>query len=200
MSLRIVSGQFKGRILQAPKGSTTRPTQEMLRGAVFNICQHEIQGSQFLDLFAGSGAMGLEALSRGAEHATFIEKNRNALAAIRENILSLQVALQSTVIGTDVETALKRIESSFDIIYVDPPYHISADSFVTTLLNKNLLRENGLLFLEASSRHHQDPPIFSSLREEEIRSETLKPGASRCKWIGSRRFGDATLHQYRNCL
>ena len=179
MSLRIIAGQFKGRLLKAPKGPSTRPTQSMLRESVFNICQQEIQGACFLDLFAGSGAMGLEALSRGALHATLVESDRRAIAAIRENIALLQVASETTLITTNAKQALKRLSSPFNIIYVDPPYDMPIEPFVKELLDRNLIASAGTLFIEERSGPHPTSLHFPQL-----------------SLIGSRRFGEALLHQY----
>jgi len=180
MSLRIIGGQFKGRILKAPKGLSTRPTQGMLRESVFNICQNEIQGAHFLDLFAGTGAMGLEALSRGARHATLVESDRKALSSIRENIAILQVASQTTLIACDAKHAVKRLSGSFDIIYIDPPYHTPAAPFVEELIARGHVAEAGILFMEERNHPNPSPPHFSLLY-----------------LAGSRRFGEALLHQYR---
>jgi len=181
MSLRIIAGQFKGRILKAPKGPVTRPTQGMLREAVFNICQQVIEGASFLDLFAGSGAMGLEALSRGAAHATFVEGNRFAAQAIRDNIALLDLGRQSSLIVADAKAALRRLKGSFNLIYVDPPYDLKAAPFVEELLSSGLLADDGILFLEERSLGRVSPPTFASLI-----------------LVGSRKFGEATLHQYRS--
>ena len=180
MSLRIIAGQFKWRILKSPKGSGTRPTQGMLRGAVFNICQQSVEGAAFLDLFAGSGAMGLEALSRGARHATLVEMSREAISAIRENIGALDVASQATLLPLDAKAALKQLTTPFDLIYVDPPYAKDAGGLIKTLLERKLLVPGGTLFLEVRSSPNPTTPQFSPLI-----------------YIDSRRFGDALLHQYR---
>ncbi len=125
MTLRIIAGTFKGRLLKTPKGPSTRPTQGMLREAVFNICQNEIAGAHFLDLYAGSGAMALEALSRGASHATLVESNRQAVTCIKENIAALHAASQTTLIPADATRALAILSKQapqFNIVYLDPPY------------------------------------------------------------------------------
>jgi 16S rRNA (guanine(966)-N(2))-methyltransferase RsmD len=125
MTLRIIAGVFKGRLLKSPKGPATRPTQNMLREAVFNICQNEIADARFLDLFAGSGAMAFEALSRGASHAVLVEQNRHAIAAIRENIAILHLTTQITLLPHNATRALAQLHKQhalFDIIYIDPPY------------------------------------------------------------------------------
>ena len=116
MSLRIVSGKFKGRVLQSPKGLKTRPTQESLREAIFNICQGSIVGAAVLDLFAGSGAIGFEALSRGASHVTFVEKDHAAIASIRKNIELLEVVHQASLFPQDALHVMKRL-APFDFIF-----------------------------------------------------------------------------------
>ncbi len=155
MTLRIIGGVFKGRPLKAPKTNSTRPTQGMLREAIFNICQNEIGNAHFLDLFAGSGAMGLEAISRGASHAVFVEQNRQAITCIKENISLLQVEKQTQIIPTDAARALTILAkqySQFDIIYIDPPYDTPFDP--TPLVP--LLKPEGILFLE--ERHQPKKP------------------------------------------
>jgi 16S rRNA (guanine966-N2)-methyltransferase len=179
MSLRIIAGQFKGRILKSPKGTSTRPTQSMVRESIFNICQNRTEGASFLDLFAGSGAMGLEALSRGAKQATFVEKNRMAAAVIRENIAALQVGSQTMVMQCDAKTAIERLSTPFDILYIDPPYDIAAAPFVEMLLRRSLIAMNGYLFIEERSHPARAAASFDSLT-----------------WIDTRRFGEALLHQY----
>jgi len=152
----------------------------MLRESVFNICQNAIEGGRFLDLFAGSGAMGLEALSRGAAHATFVEQDRNAISAIRENIASLQVASKISLMTCSAKVAIQRLESPFDIVYVDPPYDLPAAQLIEELLSRKLLAPDAILFIEERNRAQASPPSFSGLA-----------------WIDSRRFGEALLHQYR---
>ncbi len=152
MTLRILGGKFKGRLLKSPNEKTTRPTQGVMRAAVFNICQHEIQGARFLDVFAGSGAMGLEALSRGASHATFIEKDRLAASCIEENIKLLQVTDQTDVFPTQATIALNKLKEPFDIIYIDPPYDTSIEEVVETILHQELL--SSLLFIEERQKTH----------------------------------------------
>lgn len=157
MTLRMIAGTFKGRLLKTPKSTSTRPTQGMLREAIFNICQNEISGARFLDLFAGSGAMGLEALSRGASHSTFVEQNRQAIACIKENISLLGVEPKTRLIPTDASRALTLLATQqFDLIYIDPPY----DTPFPLAPVAPLLAPNGILFLE--ERHNpkkQHAPI-----------------------------------------
>ncbi len=124
MSLRIFGGIFKSRILKSPPSSSTRPTQGILRQAVFNICQQDDENALFLDLFAGSGAIGLEALSRGAAFAVFVEQNPAAARCIRENIRIWGSKKIKTLCLQRVPALrhLSKLPFAFDLIYIDPPY------------------------------------------------------------------------------
>ena len=188
MSLRIIGGSFRNRPLQSPKGEKTRPTLAVMRKAVFDILQNQVEGALFLDLFAGSGAMGLEALSRGAEHATFVESDRSALHCIEENIQTLKVELKCSVLRYDCLLALKKLAKGkhrFDIVYTDPPYAAAANLLKEILLffdGNDLLNKGGVLFLEEAV-----PP-------------TLKPenfSLKQLHYINSRSFSRSTLHQFQ---
>ena len=123
--MQIISGIFRSRKILAPKGQETRPTSSRLRAALFNICQGQIEGVDFLDLFAGSGAMGFEALSRGARSALFVDVSRESIRCIQSNARMLDVEGQVRVVYSDVYDALKKLSKEgvkFDIIYADPPY------------------------------------------------------------------------------
>ena len=125
--MRIVSGTAGGRRLIVPDGTTTRPTTDRVREATFNVLfsMNAIEDATFVDLFAGSGALGLEALSRGAAHVTFVERDRAALAALRANIEALRFEDQSTVLATD---SLRWLPTAghFDVMLADPPYDFEA--------------------------------------------------------------------------
>ncbi len=172
--MRIIAGKFKGRMLKTPKGSSTRPTQGMLREALFNICQNEIKGARFLDLFAGSGAIGLEAISRGASHVSFIEQDRRAIQCIQENITALNIESATRIIPTNASRGLNLLAkegAKFDLIFIDPPYDMQVD------LNRvaQLLALNGTLFLEKRYKPIKSMPVPGLKMKEE------------------RRFGDTTL-------
>jgi 16S rRNA (guanine966-N2)-methyltransferase len=125
--MHIIAGNYKNRILSTPKGNQTRPTSSRLREALFNICQGSIVNTSFLDLFAGSGAIGLEALSRGASKAVLVDSSKECGRCISKNVDSLKVQSQATVLCNDVFAAIKKLSSSgnaFDIIYADPPYEM----------------------------------------------------------------------------
>ena len=126
--LRIVAGELRGRVIQAPEGEATRPTSDRARQAVFNILEHApwspgLDGLRVLDLFAGSGAMGLEALSRGAVHAAFVETAGPALAALRANIETFRLGPRTAVLRQDAtRLAARGAEPAFDLAVLDPPY------------------------------------------------------------------------------
>jgi 16S rRNA (guanine966-N2)-methyltransferase len=157
---RIIAGFFRGRVLKTPKGDITRPTSEKVRGALFNAIGPSIEGSRFLDLCAGSGAVGLEAMSRGALEVIFVEKHPIALKTLKENVQSLEAAA-SEIYGTDIFSAIKILEQKgkkFDFIFIDPPYEHSKKRgpigkalvvrLVETLDTSPLLNKGGRLIIE----------------------------------------------------
>lgn len=121
--MRVVAGEFGGRKLVAPEGNTTRPTTDKVREAVFNslVSMGLVEGAVVLDLYAGSGAMGIEALSRGAERCTFVERDRNALKALRTNIETLGLTERCTIVTSDV-LAWVPAARNVDLALIDPPY------------------------------------------------------------------------------
>lgn len=161
--MKIATGFLKGRTLESPKNVDMRPTTEMCRQALFNICQHVCEGAQFLDLFAGSGAIGIEALSRGASSATFVDSHSSCIKCIKNNLTKLDLTKNSHVIHGDVFDVIKRLGKqgrTFDIIYIDPPYHDKHDKSqplsvrvlqaleLAALAGHLLLKPQGLLFIE----------------------------------------------------
>jgi 16S rRNA (guanine966-N2)-methyltransferase len=128
--MRVIAGQFRSRPLTAPKGLDTRPTSDRLRETLFNVLAPRIEGAVFLDLYAGSGAVGIEALSRGASEAIFVETAEPALRAIRVNLASLGIRGSYTLEPHSVAAALKRLastERTADIVFLDPPYADTAE-------------------------------------------------------------------------
>lgn len=121
--MRVIAGEFGGRKLVAPEGNTTRPTTDKVRQAVFNslTSMGVLEGAVVADLYAGSGALGIEALSRGAERCIFVERDRNALHALRDNIATLQIDKRATVYASDVLAWVPAMRG-VDIVFVDPPY------------------------------------------------------------------------------
>ena len=117
--MRVVAGTFKGRRLVAPRGTRTRPTADRVREALFSMLG-DVGGARVLDLYAGSGALGIEALSRGADSAVFVESDARAIAAIERNLASIGV--EATVWRRDVLRFLARADGPFDLVFCDPPY------------------------------------------------------------------------------
>jgi 16S rRNA (guanine966-N2)-methyltransferase len=121
--IRIIAGEFKGRRLKTPAGDKTRPTADRVREAWLSILQPAIRGARVLDLYAGSGALGLEALSRGAVRADFVEVNRRALAALKANVTTLAVEDRTVIHRKDALTFAERLRpEQYDVAFADPPY------------------------------------------------------------------------------
>ena len=149
--MRIVSGKFKHRRLKVPKGDHIRPTSERLRESLFNICQMEVVDAKFLDLFSGTGAVGLEALSRGAAHVTFVEQHPESIKVLEANLQLLGVKNNSHLIQSDAFKVLSSLQGSFDLIYIDPPYHLDPTPLLSDLSKKmHLFHQNSRIFLESS--------------------------------------------------
>jgi 16S rRNA (guanine966-N2)-methyltransferase len=188
MSFRIIGGAFRNRPLKSPKGQQTRPTLAIMRKAVLDILQNQVEDAHLLDLYAGTGAMGLEALSRGAAHATFVENDRAALHCLQENIQTLKVDEKCTLVGYDCSSALKKFAKKklrFDIVYADPPYAVASKLLEEILLffdTHDLLNKGGVLFLEEAF-----PPT--------LKTENLS--LAHLRFVDTRSFSHSTLHQFR---
>ena len=133
--MRVIAGQYRSRALVAPKGRDTRPTSDRLRETLFNVLASRLEGAVFIDLYAGSGAVGIEALSRGAREAMFVEQAESGLKAIRANLSALGIHGGYALETRSVMSALKRLSSSghmADIVFLDPPYE-RADEYEAVL-------------------------------------------------------------------
>ena len=156
--MRVIAGTCKGRRLVAPKGTRTRPALDRIKESIFSIL-FDVSGQKVLDLFAGSGSVGIEALSRGAIHATFVENDSAALRALTSNIISCGFEKLSTIMKQDVSRALDKLakhNSSYDLIFVDPPYS-------KNLVNKTLAKLGASNLTHKGTRivveHHPKEPI-----------------------------------------
>ena len=150
---RVVTGRFRGAILQAPEGDKTRPTTDKVKEALFSIIQSDVPGSEFLDLFAGSGAIGIEAVSRGAKEAVFVEKSKEALSCIAANLKTCRLEDRARIMKLDVMSALNTLSrgEGFDIIFMDPPYNEGMEKTVLKYIRgTELLKEDGLIVVESS--------------------------------------------------
>jgi 16S rRNA (guanine966-N2)-methyltransferase len=175
--LRIISGQFGGRFLDAPDNSRTHPMGERIRGSLFNILG-DISGQTALDAFAGTGAIGLEALSRGAAEVTFIEKDRIAANVIAKNISFLGVDDQSKLVRTSLSNWMKTSENNkYDLVFADPPFHDLQLSTVKQLAA--YLKPKGLMILSLPGRESA-------------------PTVNGVVVVDNRSYGDAALAFYRH--
>ena len=153
--MRITGGAFARRTIDAPKGARTRPTTDRVREALFSALgsRMDLAGARVLDLFAGSGALGLEALSRGARHATFVEAHGPTLAVARRNAAALGVQDRATFARADARAVLARTgPAAFDLVLADPPYGLAGLAEIPGAA-RAVLAEGGLLVLEHDGRH-----------------------------------------------
>lgn len=175
--MRIVGGRFRGRIMKAPDGLDVRPTQDRVREALFNILMHEIDGARFVDLFAGSGTVGFEALSRGAASVTFVESNPRHISYIEANARTLGVT--PSIVRSDAYRYVAEFASApFDIAYADPPYALGESQGFATMLGqaatKDLVRPGGLFIVETTNRFEvSDVPEWDLCRDREYGKSRL---------------------------
>lgn len=151
--MRIIAGTARSLPLKTVEGMDTRPTTDRIKETLFNILQPELPGCYFLDLFSGSGQIGLETLSRGAQYAVFVENNKKAAKCIEDNIRFTKFEKQSRLMVQDVRSALAMLEGSFrfDVIFMDPPYNRDLEKEVLSYLRtSSLLKDNSLIVVEAS--------------------------------------------------
>lgn len=147
--MRIIGGKARGTKLYTLEGMQTRPTLDRVKESIFNIIQMDLQGSVFLDLFAGSGAIGLEALSRGARKAILCDKSKDAIEIIKKNIEKTHFASQVQVYNMDFEKCLKELKEELDLIYIDPPYNTDFIlKSLSIIKDSNILTESTKIILE----------------------------------------------------
>jgi 16S rRNA (guanine(966)-N(2))-methyltransferase RsmD len=188
-AVRVIAGSLGGRRLVAPGGALTRPTADRVREAVFSILGPPAEGCRVLDLFAGAGGLGIEALSRGAAHAVFVDRARPAVACLRRNLEALEIAARARIVAGDVERALADLdrrcrvgEPGFDWVFIDPPY--AGDLAARTLEGLGaapaLLRADATLIAEHDRRRPLDPAYGALERADQ------------------RRYGDTAVSIYRS--
>ena len=157
--MRVIAGTAKRLQLKTLDGFDTRPTTDRIKETLFNMLTPYISGSTFLDLFAGSGGIGIEALSRGAKEAVFVEKNVKAMACVKENLQYTKLANKAATLTTDVLTALHKLngDKQFDYIFMDPPYNQELERKVLEYLaDSELMTEDCVIIVEASKETNFD--------------------------------------------
>ncbi len=166
--MRVIAGTCRSLNLKAPKGDGTRPTLDRIRETLFNMIQNEVPGSVFVDLFAGSGAVGIEALSRGAVRAYFLENRKDALSCINENLAHCRLTDKGVVLSGDAVSNLSLIrEKEADVIFADPPYDLGVeDRLFASLYEQPFVTDRTLLILEASRESEFSFPGFEPVKEK----------------------------------
>jgi 16S rRNA (guanine966-N2)-methyltransferase len=174
--VRIISGEHKGRRLRVGKKAKVRPTSDRVKESIFNILREEVAGKRILDLFAGAGSLGIEALSRGAESVTFVDASSQSVEALKKNLRSLDLENRSAILRLDGLKALKRLEQSFQMVFADPPYLKGfAQKIIDSIAQLEVLEENGILILE----HHK--------------KETFCLPGEKLSVLKHKRFGDTVI-------
>ena len=155
--MRVIAGQYRSRLLVSPPGTLTRPTSDRLRETLFNILAPRVTGCRFVDLYAGTGAVGIEALSRGAERVWFAEKAPSALKSLRTNLAALKLTQGYTLNDLGVTQLLQKLTIAVDIIYVDPPYEAEEEynqtlGFLGSPTGRKLLAPDALVIVEHATK------------------------------------------------
>lgn len=147
--MRIISGKYKGREIKGYNIDGTRPTMDRVKESLFASIQNYVKGSICLDLFAGSGGLGIEALSEGAQSCYFVDNNKIVIDALKKNLTSLKVEEDYFLIKKDYVEALKTFDMKFDIIFLDPPYHLNMmNNAIDLIIKNNLLNDGGIIVCE----------------------------------------------------
>jgi 16S rRNA (guanine(966)-N(2))-methyltransferase RsmD len=158
--MRVIAGTYRSRLLSAPRGMRTRPTSDRLRETLFNILAPRLNGCSFVDLYAGTGAVGIEALSRGAEHVWFAENAEPALASLRQNLAALKISRGFTLEDRGVGAMLQRLgklPQPLDLVFLDPPYEAEEEytgtlNFLGSERGRAILAPGGLVIAEHNSK------------------------------------------------
>lgn len=174
--MRVIAGSAKGRTLVAPKSATTRPATDRIRESLFGILEPDLPGTRVLDLYAGAGTLGIEALSRGAASATFVERGREALAALRRNIAATGFVEESDVVALDVPAFLERIAQPYDVVFCDPPFADVAgmETALAGLASGGALAKDAIVVARALKKHPpRVPETARTVRTKELGEEVL---------------------------
>jgi 16S rRNA (guanine(966)-N(2))-methyltransferase RsmD len=182
--MRVIAGALKGRRLVTPRGPVTRPTADQVRIALMDALAPSLPAARLLDLFAGAGGVGLEALSRGAAHATFVERDARAVAALRANVEALGVGTRARILRDDVGRALDRLGregARFDVVFLDPPYDADVVDATLARLGAGGVSAAGAIAVVQHFSKRPPPPAVGCLTA-----------------VRARRFGETTLTFFRH--
>jgi len=163
LRIRVISGSARGTVLSCPETDALRPTTDRVKENIFNLLQFEVSKRKVLDLFAGSGAMGIEALSRGAEYCLFCDSGRDAQEAVKANVKKTRMENRCRIATTDFESLLGTLNEKFSLVFLDPPYHMGyVEKAVKKLVLKNLLTDNAIIVAETDG--DEEPGEFEGLK------------------------------------
>lgn len=176
--MRVISGKCRGTHLVTPEGVETRPTTDRIKETLFNMIAFDIPQCHFLDLFSGSGAIGIESLSRGAKRAVFVEQGDKALKCIRENLEKTRLKEDAQILACSAQEAIRTLgqqKQQFDIIFMDPPYALEGiDELIKSISKYDLLSEDGTIILERSTKSIVNlPENLVLLKEKKYKITTL---------------------------
>jgi len=171
--MRVIAGVCRSMPLKTPKGLDTRPTTDRIKETLFNMLQMDVPDSVFVDLFSGSGGIGIEALSRGAKHAYFADTDKEALSCIKDNLNFTKMSDKATVISRDARDAVLQIHDKADIIFMDPPYALEIEySIMQVLKNAPCVTTDTLFIIEAEK--DKDFTDIESLGYEIVKEKIYK--------------------------
>jgi len=176
--VRVIAGQARGHSLKAPKGQSTRPTLDRVREAIFNVLALRVPEAEVLDLFSGSGAMGIEALSRGAKSCVFNDQNKQAILVIKDNLQHTKLAERASIFNMEARQLLTLLQNTtsegFDLVFVDPPYQSGLyEAVLTQLLAGKLLKKGSLVIVESNPELEIKVPHVLQLLKQSRYGDTL---------------------------
>ena len=173
--MRIISGYFKGKKILEPKDTKTRPLKDLTKESIFNIITHSnkfsinFENSEVLDLFAGTGSFGIECISRGVKHVTFIENYDSILSILKKNLTNLKSKTNYLIIETDIINNFNsnKLKRKFDIIFLDPPYKESKiNEIISSIINQKILKEDGIIIIHRHKKQNDILPKSIKILEE----------------------------------
>lgn len=173
--MRVITGTARGRRLGELTGMDTRPTYDRVKEGMFNIIQFDIEGRRVLDLFGGTGQLGIECLSRGAAHCTFVDQRRDAVRLMRENLKTCEVEERGVVVQSDAIGYLSTVREKYHLIFLDPPYDSGLlESALKKIASIDILADNGIIVCESRTEHP-----MPELPEPFVRSKDYRYGKSK---------------------